>query len=323
MTTPTPSARSVGAADAAEIADIVDRRWRTTLALTLRGPGAQARVPAVRTWFLAEVERLEGAASRFRADSQISAVNEAAGSWVPIGRLLEELIEVALAAAEQTGGLVSPLLGHAVDAAGYRSWRACEVIAPSVDGATVVHPDAWQFLELARGRVRIPEGTALDLGATAKAWLADEVAEGVAEQTGLDVVAEMGGDLRAIGRSAPWVVAADHGVPGSPTRWLEVSDAGLTTSGQGRRRWLTTQGPAHHLIDPRTGRSALSRWWAASVLASTATAGNIASTAAVLLDGEAVGWLEQKGLDALLTTWAGSGRAHQVTVGRWPREVAA
>lgn len=307
----------------AEIADLVDRRWRTTLAVTLRGPGALGWVPEARGWFRAEVERLEQAASRFRPDSQVAAVNEGAGSWVPVGALLEELVEVALAAAEQTDGLVSPLLGHAVDAAGYRSWRAGEVIAPSIEANTVVRPDAWQHLELARGRVRIPEGTALDLGATAKAWLADEVAEQLAERTGLDVVAEMGGDLRAIGRTAPWVVAADHEVPGSPARWLEVRDAGLATSGQGRRRWLTTQGPAHHLIDPRTGRSAVSRWWAASVLASTATAGNIASTAAILLDDQTVGWLEAQGLDALLTTWAGAGRAHQVAVGRWPGQVAA
>ena len=239
--------------------EIVEDRWRTTLGITVRGVGGQEPDPRevirARRILRTEVDQLEIVASRFRAHSQLSAVNRGAGDWVGVGSELVELVEVALAAAEATDGLVDPCLGHQVDAAGYRSWEAAEVGVLPTHAATA-HPGAWREVEVAPCRVRIPSGVALDLGATAKAWLADEVAERIAEETGLDVVANMGGDLRAISHADSWVLTADHEVPGMPARQIEVTDAGLATSGQGRRRWLTSLGPAHHLIDPRTGRSA-------------------------------------------------------------------
>jgi thiamine biosynthesis lipoprotein len=243
---------------------------------------------------------------------------------VPASPLLVELVEVAIAAAHASGGLVNPCLGRHVDAAGYRSWAAGDVLVGIVvpDRSVEVDPDAWQRLEVGPDRVRVPAGTQLDLGATAKAWLADELAERLAEQTGLDVVANMGGDLRAIG-VRPWVVGVDHAAPGAPPAALEVLDAGLATSGVGHRRWITPDGPVHHLIDPRTGASAVTRWWAASVLAATATAANTAATAAVLLDGHAPQWLGRRGLSAVLTAWAGAGLARRVEVGAWPVEDAA
>ena len=103
-----------------------------------------------------------------------------------------------------------------------------------------------------------------------------------------------------------------------PERAIGITDGGLATSGQGRRRWLTTAGPAHHLIDPRTGRSADTGWWAVSALAASATAANVAATAGMLLDGEAPAWFAERGLHGLFTRWSGSGRATAHTVGQWP-----
>lgn len=298
---------------------MVDRRWRTELAVTLRGEGAAAVAGPARATFRAEVERLERAASRFRRDSELSAANDRAGRWVPASPLLVELVRVALAAAEATDGLVNPCLGAFVDAAGYRSWAAGEVSGPiRVVPVGEVDPSAWQRLEVGPDRVRVPAGTVLDLGATAKAWLADEVAERLADQCGVDVLAAMGGDLRAIGAHGPWLVGVDHAVSGVPVESLAITDAGLATSGQGGRRWLTTGGPAHHIIDPRTGTSALTRWWAVSVHAASATAANTAATAALLLDGEGPGWLADRGVDAALTSWLGGGPALRRRVGRWP-----
>ncbi len=300
--------------------ELVDRRWRTTLAVTVRGQRVASLAPEVDRIFRAEVERLELAASRFRADAELARANAAAGSWVPVSRLLEELVEVAVSAAAATDGLVTPCLGHQVDSAGYRSWAAGEIPALGMSGPVACDPDAWQHVEVAGGRLRTPADVQLDLGATAKAWLADEIAERVADQTGLDVVANMGGDLRAISSQGPWILDIDHETPGATPRPIEVADAGLATSGQGGRRWRTAQGEAHHLIDPRTGRSAATRWWAASVLASTATAANTAATAAMLLDGTAHAWLTDRGLDAVLTEWDGSPRSESVAlVGRWPQ----
>lgn len=308
--------------DVLELLELTDRRWRTELVLSLRGQDVRRHETVARAAFAEEVERLERAASRFRTDSELSAANDSPGRWAPASPLLVELVEVAIAAAEQTGGAVNPCLGRHVDAAGYRTWAANEV-APILS-AVAPEPDplAWHRLEVEPGGVRVPAGTQLDLGATAKAWLADELAERVAAQTGLDVVANMGGDLRAIG-AEPWIVGVQHDAPGAEPPSVEVLDAGLATSGVGRRRWLTGQGPAHHLIDPRTGAPAATRWWSVSVLAASATAANIASTAALILDARGPGWLADRGLSGVLTEWTGAGPAGRTVVGEWPGEEEA
>ena len=300
------------------IIEIADHRWRTTLAVTVPGSADSASVRRAGQILTDEVGRLEQVASRFRADSEISGVNRAAGRWAPASAQLVELVEVALAAAESTGGLVDPCLGRQVDAAGYRSWAVGDVAVLDTASAAPAPAGSWREVEVSGGQVRIPPGVALDLGATAKAWLADEVAERIADELGIDVIANMGGDLRVIAKAPGWVVSADHEVPGLPERAIGITDGGLATSGQGRRRWLTTSGAAHHLIDPRTGRSADTGWWAVSALAASATAANVAATAGMLLDGDAPAWFAERGLHGLFTRWSGSGRATAHTVGQWP-----
>jgi thiamine biosynthesis lipoprotein len=304
------------------IVRIAQQRWRTTLAVTLPGSVDEASILWAGQILTTEADRLERAASRFRADSELSAANRAAGRWVPASALLIALVDVALAAADATDGLVDPCLGHQVDAAGYRSWAAGDVaVLPSASPATE-STGAWHRVEVGDGRVRVPAGVALDLGATAKAWLADEVAERIADELGLAVIANMGGDLRVIAAAPGWVVSADHEVPGLGERTVAITDGGLATSGQGRRRWLTTSGPAHHLIDPRTGRSADTGWWAVSALAASATTANVAATAGMLLDEQAPDWFIERGLHGLFTRWAGWGRATARTVGPWPDQEA-
>ncbi len=307
-------------------AEIVEARWRTSLSLTLRtrAPGSLTarQVGRARRILGTQADRVEIAASRFRRDSCLAQVNRCAGRWVGVSPLLVELVEVALAAAEATDGLVDPCLGQHVDAAGYRAWSVGEPPPPTPVAAPRPSARAWQDVDVGPRRVRVPPGVSLDLGATAKAWLADEVAERVAEDTSLDVVANMGGDLRALAHDGCWEVAADHEVPGLAPVQVEVRDAGLATSGQGRRRWLTPTGPAHHIIDPRTGRSAVTSLWAVSAVAASATSANVAATAGMLLD-DAPAWFVARGLDGVFTQWAGTGLPASSRVGRWPTPGAA
>ena len=58
-----------------------------------------------------ELERIDLVASRFRSDSELSRLNAAAGSEVVVGHDLFEAIDVALAMAEATDGLVDPTVG--------------------------------------------------------------------------------------------------------------------------------------------------------------------------------------------------------------------
>lgn len=293
-------------------------RWRTHLSLVARAPEHASR--HLLTALSDEADRLEVVASRFVPDSEVSAVNRAAGTWVETSWLFVNVLTASLDAAAVTDGLVSPCLGSHVDAAGYRVWRDGQdpsTIAP----LPAPRPDAWREIEISpagsRARVRIPGDVRLDLGAVSKAWFADRMATIVTSALGGGVIADMGGDLRIIGAGEPWIVAAD---PGSvPAATVSIDDGGLATSGTGRRTWTAPDGTVgHHIIDPRTGRPADIVWSSASVLAADARAANTAATASIILGTAAPQWLSDHHLDAWLV-----GTHRQNYTGRWPKEEAA
>ena len=285
------------------------RTWKTELWLTVRA----ARSTRLQRWLNDllhdEVDALDGLASRVRPDSVSTRVTRNAGHWTEVPWDFVAVLTAALHAAEATDGLVHPLLGRHVVAAGYDTWARQD----SGISAGTERRD-WREIEISVGRsaarVRIPPESALDLGAVAKGWLADRLAQIAHASTGFDAVANMGGDLRVIAPQTGWVVGADPDLPGVATIEFELHDAGLATSGVGHRAW---QG-GHHLIDPRTGRPARSPWFSVSALAADAAGANAAATAGFVSGDDGPGLLQSMGLDA----WFVGPTQH--TVGRWPRE---
>jgi thiamine biosynthesis lipoprotein len=89
----------------------------------------------------------------------------------------------------------------------------------------------------------------------------------------------------------------------------------LATSSTTVRRWRSGSDELHHLVDPRTGRPAVSPWRTVTVAAATCVDANVASTAAFLV-GDAPGWLEAAQLPARLVSTTG---AFSFTAG-WPEE---
>ncbi len=285
-------------------------RWRTELSLVVRDAPEVAAGRVLRE----EVFRMETAASRFRTDSEISIVNASPGEWVPVTWYFADILEAALAAARWTDGLVDPGLGRAVDAAGYRHWRGDGVPTPSLSATD----SSWRDIEIrpagSHALVRIPPGLSLDVGAVAKGWLADRVAERAVRELGGDALANMGGDLRAIAATEPWTVIADPERPDRVESELVVWDAGLATSGTGRRSWRNPDGSVgHHIIDSRTGQPAVTPWHVCSVLAASAAAANSGSTAGIILGAEGPAWLAERALDGWFLGDDGEER-----VGRWP-----
>lgn len=289
------------------------RTWKTELWLSAKGTGADD--PKVVRWlqdFLhGEVGRLDAAANRFRPDSEISAVNASAGRWVGVSWYFVAVLSAALRAARATGGLVDPTVGRAVRDQGYDAWAGLDT-PPSAQLET---PVSWRDVEIKPGPgVRIPPGTALDLGAVAKGWLADRMATTAHQRLGFDVLANAGGDLRSAARREPWTVEVDPGVPGRHTRVMDLMDAGVATSGVAKRRWDGPDGPKHHIIDPRTRRSATTYWTSASVLAADAATANAAATASIVQGEQARPWLQSRRLDAWLNA-----TDRQALVGTWER----
>jgi len=75
----------------------------------------------------------------------------------------------------------------------------------------------------------------------------------------------------------------------------------------------------HHLVDPLTRLPAAGRWRSVTVVAPTCLRTNTATTAAMVKGDDALPWLRSTGLPARLVSHEGA----LVTLGGWPREVAA
>jgi FAD:protein FMN transferase len=269
------------------------------------------------------VAEFDQACSRFRDDSELSALNRASGEAVPVGPVLLEAVRASLRAARLTGGDVDPTVGEAMIALGYdRDFDLLEGSGPSPGRAVAAIP-GWRTVavDVERSTVRLPSGVVLDLGATAKALAADRAASEAFAAAGCSVLVSFSGDL-AVAGPAPangWRVRVtdDHraGVD-APGQWISVRSGGLATSSTVVRRWRTSRGVAHHVVDPATGRSAEGVWRTASVTARSCLDANIASTAAIVRGAGAASWLEGLGLPSRLVHVDGTARH----LAGWPSE---
>ena len=275
----------------------------------------------------AELAEIDQACSRFRGDSEISQLHQAAGGPVTVGPLLAEALGTALRAAELTGGLVDPTVGAAVRALGYdrdfaeiraadqRAARSASVAGqPSTIGVRTRRrpaPGWWRLRwDPARREVLLPRGVLLDLGATAKALAADRIAGRAARAARCGVLVSLGGDIAVAGPPPVdgWrvAVADDHrSALDQPAQTVAIVAGGLATSSTVARSWRRGQRVCHHIVDPRTGDNPAPIWRTVTVAAASCVDANTASTAAVILGAAAPDWLSRRGLPARLVTPTG------------------
>jgi thiamine biosynthesis lipoprotein len=280
----------------------------------------------------AELSAIDVAASRFRRDSEIERLNAQAGELVPVSPLLADALAAALRAAALSDGDVDPTLGSELIANGYdRDWGELPH-PPSGTGepgpmrlrGRPSRRQVWRLIELDRqaSTVRLPRGTRIDLGATAKALAADRAAASISDTLGCGVLVSLGGDIATAGPppSHGWAihVTDDHRAsPGAKGQTIAIEGGGLATSSTEARRWIHEGQTMHHILDPRTGLPVRSAWRTVSVAASSCVDANTASTAAIVRSRRAVAWLHALNLPARLVDHAGN--AH--TVGAWPADV--
>jgi thiamine biosynthesis lipoprotein len=134
-----------------------------------------------------------------------------------------------------------------------------------------------------------PPGTVLDLNGVVKALAVDASLDLIHS----DGFVAAGGDVAARGSTVV-------GLPADGS--LRLRSGGVATSGTTHRHWRRGGEVQHHLIDPRTGRPADSRWDEVSVAASTCLGADVAAKAAFLLSDDGPAWLDEHGLPGRFVT---------------------
>ena len=226
-------------------------------------------------------EEWEGIFSRFRPDSELNRVNRHPLGVVILSRAFAYAAQTAISAAAATNGLVDPTLGAAVEAAGYD--RDFSELGDDERPPGTPLPGTWRSLRLSGRMLSRPPGTTLDLNGVVKSLAVDSALELISG----DGFVSAGGDVAVRGGS----------LIGLPARGeVSLLAGGMATSGSTKRRWLRGGSVQHHLIDPRTGRPAESRWDEVTVAAGSCVAADVAAKAAFLLSDDGPAWLDARDL---------------------------
>ena len=191
--------------------------------------------------------------------SDVSRVNAAAGiEPVRVHEDVFTVIERALYFAEISGGAFDPTVGPLVSLWGIGTENQRVPRQPEIDEA--VSLINWRNIELDRQRLSVflkYPGMALDLGAIAKGYAADEAAA-AAKKTGIkQALFDLGGDIVACGikkDKSPWRVGIQNpnGRRGAFIGILNVS-AAVVTSGVYERFFEKDGTRYHHIFSPFNG----------------------------------------------------------------------
>jgi len=135
--------------------------------------------------------------------------------------------------------------------------------------------------------VRIPRGVRLDLGASAKAFVADRAAVRIAHQLDAGVLVSVGGDVAVAGQPPPdgWPIgiADDSSTPAADVdQVVAIRGGGLASSSTLVRSWWVGPERVHHIVDPSTGHVAESYWKLVSASGISCVDANAISTAAIV-----------------------------------------
>jgi thiamine biosynthesis lipoprotein len=254
---------------------------------------------------------LERKWTRFSPSSELSRVNDFAPDPVAVSQETFDLVRLAVEGWRTTNGQFDPTVGTAMVGLGYdRSFPELDGHERSVEAFSPADGCSGVILDDCEMTIAVPTGTNLDLGGVGKGYAADLVATHMLDRGAVSAFVNVGGDARFVGGDeldGGWTLEVED--PFDATRSLAilaVMQGGVATSARTRRRWVTSIGDAHHLIDPATGIPANTGVAQVTVLAAEAAWAEIIAKAAFLAGGgEGPRLVASSGAAALFVTDTG------------------
>src|SRR5438874_3711449 len=179
------------------------RAMGTTISLLLPENQAELGLQLVRTIFTEWEQTL----SRFLPDSELSQLNEHAGTATAVSDLLYSVLATALTAAQATQGVYDPALLDQLVRVGYdRTFDDLQSVQPvQAVGFDPIIPGEpggrWRGIKVdpIRRRVTLPAGIKLDFGGIAKGMAVDAALEQLRQNGISPALVNAGGDLAVLG----------------------------------------------------------------------------------------------------------------------------
>jgi FAD:protein FMN transferase len=206
-----------------------------------------------------EMHRIDASMSPYKPDSELSRINrEAAQKPVPVSQEMFDLIARSIEFSKLSGGafdITFSSVGYLYD---YREHvkPTDAQIAKALPGINYRH---LQLDPKARTIRYDRAGVRIDLGGIAKGYAVDNCIAILKGRGITNAIVTAGGDSRLLGdrRGRPWNVGIrDPRQRGEVAAVLPLADVAISTSGDYERFFEEDGVRYHHIINPRTGKSA-------------------------------------------------------------------
>ena len=289
----------------------------TYCTITVVSSSKERAVDAIDAGF-AEIKHLDMLLNYFSDQSEITAVNRAAGiKPVKVSDATLEILEKTAEISHTTAGAFDPTIAPVI-----KQWKFSK--GPS--GASVPPQEVIKealrladFKKVLIDRVSSEvflkeEKMELDLGGIAKGYGADKAVDAIKAKGIRAALVAIAGDIRGFGLNLSgkgWKVGIQNPRPAqaSEKAWedifavLHLKDRAISTSGDYQRFFIKEGKRYHHILDPETGFPAESDLISASVIAPEGYLADSLSTAVFVLGAEkGISLLESMEIDGVLVT---------------------
>jgi thiamine biosynthesis lipoprotein len=255
---------------------------------------------------IAEVRRIEAKYSRYRDDSVTTRINRSAGrDAVPIDSETAALLRYADRCHALSGGRFDLTSGVLRNVWNFRARPPRLPDGKSLAAARTLV--AWERVEWDDRAIRLPRaGMEIDFGGVGKEYAADRAATVCLEQGIAHGIVNLGGDVRVIGPQpdgTPWRIGIRHPRPSrtdadEAIAGIELAEGAVATSGD-YERYFDIDGERYcHLLNAHTGRP-VRHWQSISVVAPVCIVAGSCATIAMLLECDALPFLEAQQLSYL------------------------
>ncbi len=241
--------------------------------------------------------------SRTVEGSDIWNINNADGKPVAVSDSTAEILSLAIEVCEKSGGALDITIAPAVDLWDFKSGAA--LLPAEGDIAAAMERVDYTKVALEGNSVTVPRGMEIDLGAVAKGYIADKVAEYLTDNGVESAVLNFGGNVIAMGSKPDgtgWSVGIqDPDAPsGESLMVLELSGCSVVTSGVYQRGFDLDGVRYHHILDAATGWPVQNGIASVTIVSDKSALGDALSTACFAMGNEGLAFAGSMGAEAII-----------------------
>lgn len=249
----------------------------TLITVTAYGEKGDEGIAAAKS----EIRRLEKLFSVTDENSDIFRINASKGEAVEVSSETYELIKKAINMSVLTEGKFEPTVFPIVKLWGFtdKNYRVPE---ESEIKNALSNVNCENITLLGENRVKVTEGTQLDLGAVAKGYIGDMSAVAMKKAGVESGIISLGGNVKLMGENPlddSWNVGVNHPENGVAFCKLQAEEGSIVTSGAYQRNFIFQGVTYHHIINPETGYPAESDIESVTVVAKDGSLADGLSTA--------------------------------------------